>query len=284
MTDAVERSANHPHPERSHGPAVRLLALALVVAVGASALRGLAVGSLTLLWLSAAAALIAGLLTGVTGVLALSLGFLAGVIGTDGISTHAGVMAASLLCFGAVAGVTWRRTTAPGVGFGSSLLRLGACVAIGVTVSAATIGSGVEITGLAPFYVASRYAIAYLSAALVIGIPVWYVGRHVWLVVLDGDPSFERDPRPARLKAVTVIAITWFVGGMIMSIGYRSVRILTTWFPNALETRGLDQLLLAYDDAIWGIGGARVQAVFGGCMAVALVVMLSAHRRSGAES
>lgn len=161
--------------------------------------------------------------------------------------------------------------------------------------SAGSIAGGVvsawlyTVVGTRPFFVAPRL-VAGLWLSLLVGVPV----LAPLMRKLDLDQGTEDDDRgvPSEFRGaegsleLVGLPVAWGVLGVAYSVGYRGLEVLATQAPGALEARGIEFLLLLYDDAMYGVGGRRTQSAFGGamCALLALATLRAMHDSEQTEN
>jgi len=176
------------------------------------------------------------------------------------------------LVMGAVAFRLWSRGLhrRPGTDRVGSLR--GTLVFVGVALvacsaGAAVVGWGNELLAIAPFFLAVVTAGEYLLATVVIGAPA--------LALFDrirGDVGSHVASRfDAGIVPVGVLSAGWLLVGTVGSLGFRNAARLP---PHLFEQHGLGAVRPLADEALFGPGGVRAQAVFGALVLVALAVVL----------
>jgi len=273
-------------PTRSDGIERRILVtvgLAAMSAIVSIGIGGVAVLDSVVLWPVAGLALVAGVVVGGSGVAAITLGYLVAAFGLGTLDASAGVAAGSLLLFGYVSAYLWRREIvlpAVDVRIRTDASQFLVTILVGSVAGASAMAWGGEITRQAPFFVGLRHTVSYVLTGLVIGVPLWYGVRRTRIAIRDASTSHdvsERDPPLRSPQAtvgwmlVTVISTVWLLVGTLGSVGYHSFETVLTRFPYTFHRRDLDELLVVHNDALFGVGGSRAQAVFGGVMASLLL-------------
>lgn len=145
------------------------------------------------------------------------------------------------------------------------------------------------VVGTRPFFVAPRL-VAGLWLSLIVGVPVLApLMRRLNLAqgAEEGDVVVPGEFSGAEVSLELVsIPLVWGVIGVLYSVGYRGLEVLTTQAPQALEPHGIEFLWLLYDDTMYGVGGRRTQSAFGGAMLVllALATVRAMHDREQTEN
>jgi len=275
----TEWSGDVGHPGAVFG------ALVILSAFVSAAVGVIAVLDAVVLWPAAGLAIAAGLLFGGAGSAAIALGYLVGALATGALDPSAGVAVASMLVVGYVSG--YLRSRGPGVPVigrvESSVPRVVFAVVIASIAGGSVMAWGGEVIHQTPFFIAFRYAGAYALAGLVIGLPLWYALRFVRTVENDCPASREVASGFESPVIVASISIVWFVLGTLASVGYRWVRTILVRFPYAFDSRGVGSLLRLYEDAVFGVGGSRIQIVLGGIMGSLLLLTLLDDRNGGSK-
>lgn len=272
--------------DRLSHPALFVAGLVILSAFVSMAIGVVAVRGTVVVWPIAGLAIVAGILLGSVGIAAITLGHLAGVTVIGTLDLTAVFTAASLLLAGYVAAFLWRHgivlPVAGGVQIKSIPGRFLVTIVIASISGGAAMAWGGEMTRHAPFFVGLRYTVGYALTGVVIGFPLWYVLHRIWFA--GGDPPDVEAPLD-RGRSITVagLSIGWLVLGTLTSAGYRWIRTILTRFPYAFESRSVGGLLWLYDDAVFGIGGSRIQVVLGGTMGSLLVLTLLGGRTDRSE-
>lgn len=268
-------------PDRAATVAVLGLISALVtVGVGSVPVLGF-----VLVYPVVGLAVAAGALFGGVGAVVVAVGYLVG----QAASGHVGVVALAFgvghVTMGLVSAAVWNQRPLPDSLRRTVQLReFGSALA--VTVGSAALAGGVvvawgyEVFALAPFTLAAGLVLSFgLSGALVAG-PVLTVfgvasGRELLRVPVGGEARAPDGGTRPTLERLVGIPLVWLVIGTAGSVGYRAIGSLLSWDADAFAMRGLDFLLLLYNDDLFGVGGRRAQAAFGGMMFVLLVLSLA---------
>lgn len=231
------------------------------VAVGGQVLFGT-----ILLDIGASVAIPVTILFGVLGAIAVGVGSLAaGLASGAGIGTTV-INSAVHLCIGLIGMVTYRHavaTASPSALSGPSWVPSYIIASIsGASTGGAMLSWALELYGQSPFFLAIGRGLAFLAGALLFGFPLLAAAR--------ATTGFSQAPRTGGrtswkpLAALLALPVAWVVVGTIGSIGYRSFDVLFAYDTQALRTLGVAFLGVLHDDALYGQGAIRVQAVLGG--------------------
>lgn len=223
----------------------------------------------------------AGVLFGGHGAIAVGVGHLIGRIVTGDTGPVTLAFTVTYVTVGFVSVAVWKTTMPSGPGDDPTRrllrggLRLAVTAGMAALSGAAVLAWMYELFGLFPFYVAPRFALSF-------GVSGFFVGG-VLLVIAQfvaerrGTVATDRTrPTGGRtagdLWLVGGIPLVWLIAGTIGSFGYRAFAVILSWDANAFAVRDLEWLLVLYDDAAFGVGGRRIQAVLGGVMFALLVL------------
>lgn len=223
-------------------------------------------------------AVTAGILFSFHGATAVAVGYIVGKFAIGSLYLGSVLAAFAYFVVGGVSAVVWCKGCANSNrsgykrGLGYARLFVG-------TMSVAALSGGVvlawgyEVFGLFPFFLATRYVFSFGLASLLIAPPVLLVS----MFALDRDAAIARttdNPAENSLWTIGVLALTWLIVGTIGSVGYRAVTVLLSQYPEVFTTRDLEILLVIHGDSVYGPGGQRIQAIFGGIMFLLLMLTL----------
>jgi len=226
-----------------------------------------------------------GVLFGLVGVLAVTAGSLVfGVVaGLPGPEVVASLLAYPVM--GYVAAVVWHGVPARDAAGPAAvsrrwrLLRAVAAVSVAATAGAVTLSWVYDLLGRYPFYLVWRNALSFWVAGLALGPPVVAVYQHL----RDREARPEDGVAPSVVdldRTVLVVPFAWGILGLVGSIGYRAFDVLIEGDASIFADRGLSFVLVLHNDAVFGSGARRIQAVLGGVMLTLLVVALRRSARS----
>jgi len=215
---------------------------------------------------------------GVYGILGATIGMLVSRLLQGSVTATDGILILAYAVMGLVAVTLWDGFTdghSSGQRDFNYILRYGMVSIVASMVGAVTLGWLYELLAIGPFFMTPLYALSFTATAVAIGGPVFLATRAIlrrrnWKRQSGGSSQ-------SITPWVVGTTLIWFGLGTAGSALYQGFDAILTDYPHWFTSTGIEPVQILYNDALFGIGAARIQTVFG---AVCMTIILTAVARS----